>query len=155
MIAVVQRVSRAQVTVAGRLVGRIAAGILVLAAVETQDTQTDVDWMAAKLLSLRIFPNAEKHFDLDVTQLGPSAGILLVSNFTVAAETAKGRRPSLSHAAPPERGRVVFEQLVQTVRQQAAGKIAVETGEFGAMMNVDLVNDGPATFLIQSERRSA
>lgn len=152
MIAVVQRVSRAQVTVEGRFVGRIAAGILVLAAVETEDTQDDGEWMAAKLLSLRIFRNAEKHFDLDVTQLGPGAGVLLVSNFTVAAETSKGRRPSLSNAAPPERGRVVFDQLVETVRRLAAGRVAVETGEFGAMMDVELVNDGPVTFIVESER---
>jgi D-aminoacyl-tRNA deacylase len=153
MIAVVQRVSRAQVTVQGGLVGRIAAGLLVLAAVEAEDTSVEVEWMAAKLLALRIFRNADKHFDLDVTQIGPGAGILLVSNFTVAAETAKGRRPSLSHAAPPERGRVVFDQLVEVVRRLAAGKIAVETGEFGAMMDVELVNDGPVTFIVQSERQ--
>jgi D-tyrosyl-tRNA(Tyr) deacylase len=152
MIAVVQRVSRAQVTVEGCVVGRIAMGLLVLAAVEVEDTQEDVEWMAAKLLTLRIFRNAEKHFDLDVTQIGPDAGVLLVSNFTVAAETAKGRRPSLSHAAPPERGRVVFDQLVESVRRLAAGKIAVKTGEFGAMMDVELVNDGPVTFIVQSER---
>jgi D-aminoacyl-tRNA deacylase len=154
MIAVVQRVSRAQVTVERCVVGCIAMGILVLAAVETEDTQEDVEWMAAKLLTLRIFRNAEKHFDLDVTQLGPGAGVLLVSNFTVAAETSKGRRPSLSSAASPERGRVLFDQLVETVRRLAAGKVAVKTGEFGAMMDVELVNDGPVTFIVQSERHA-
>jgi D-aminoacyl-tRNA deacylase len=183
MIAVVQRVLRARVTVGGRVVGRIGAGMLVLAAVEAGDTEAEVEWMAGKLLTMRIFRNGEKHFDLDVGQMaeledaerrtrnaepgmppispsaaedfgggaaGARAGILLVSNFTVAAETGKGRRPSLSHAAAPEQGRVVFEQLLAAVRRQA-GKVAVETGEFGAMMEVELVNDGPVTFLVESE----
>ncbi len=124
--------------------------MLVLAAVEAEDTEADVEWMAGKLLTLRIFRNGEKHFDLDLGQIGGGSGILLVSNFTVAAETAKGRRPSLANAAPPERGREVFEQLLAAVRRQAAGKLAVETGEFGAMMEVELVNDGPVTFIVES-----
>ena len=207
MIAVVQRVLRAQVAVEGRVVGRIGAGMVVLAAVEVGDTEAEVEWMAGKLLTLRMFRNGEKHFDWDVGQVagncletrrregtknfntegtestecmeadegnlelgalgggkftqettGPGkgqwgAGILLVSNFTVAAETAKGRRPSLSGAAVPERGREMFDKLVEAVRRQAAnggGRVAVETGEFGAMMEVELVNDGPVTFIVKT-----
>ncbi len=190
MIAVVQRVLRARVAVGGRVAGQIRRGMVVLAAVEAGDGEAEVEWMAGKLLTMRIFRNGERHFDLDVGQMaegegnakhemrnakqgedaaksagaddltatgdggvhatGAMPGILLVSNFTVAAETAKGRRPSLDRAAPPERGRVVFEQLLAAVRRQAAGRVAVETGEFGAMMEVELVNDGPVTFIVQS-----
>jgi len=88
-------------------------------------------------------------FGVGTTGVAPP-GILLVSNFTVAAETAKGRRPSLNNAAPPERGRVVFEQLVVAVRRQVPAQVAVETGEFGAMMEVELNNDGPVTFIVKS-----
>jgi D-tyrosyl-tRNA(Tyr) deacylase len=145
MIAIVQRVSRASVSVNGRIVGQIGAGMLVLAAVEAADTDADVQWTAAKLVGLRIFPNADKAFDLDLVQI--KGQMLLVSNFTVAAETSKGRRPSLSNAAPPEKGRAYFDKLVAAVR--ALG-VPVETGEFGADMQVELANDGPATFVLQS-----
>src|SRR5690606_24235582 len=99
MIAVVQRVSSAKVVVDHQTVGEIGPGLCVLAAVIADDTPDDLAWMARKLVELRIFRNGEKHFDLDVKQIGGS--VLLVSNFTVAAETAKGRRPSLSRAARP------------------------------------------------------
>src|SRR5688500_2890565 len=99
MKAVVQRVLEARVVVDGRTVGEIGPGLLVLAALEADDTDADVEWAATKLLGLRIFRNGDKHFDLDVGQAG--GGVLLVSNFTVAAETRRGRRPSLEGAAPP------------------------------------------------------
>src|SRR5438128_8550533 len=104
MIAVVQRVTEARVTVEGRVVGEIGAGLLVLVAVEKEDATSDVEWMANKLVGLRIFRDerGEKHFDRDVREIG--GGILLVSNFTVAGQTRKGRRPSLDGAASPERG---------------------------------------------------
>jgi len=147
MIAVVQRVLRAKVTVAGEVVGQIGSGMLVLAAVEVGDTEADIAWTAGKLAGLRIFRSGDgtKYFDQDVKQA--SGSILLVSNFTVAAETGSGRRPSLSNAAPPEEGRVKFERLVEAVR---ATGVAVETGRFGAEMEVELVNDGPVTFLVKS-----
>jgi D-tyrosyl-tRNA(Tyr) deacylase len=145
MIAVVQRVSEARVVVDGRTVGEIANGLVVLAAVERDDTDADIEWTAGKLAALRIFRNGDKHFDLDVKQVG--GAILLVSNFTVAAETRKGRRPSLDGAASPEQGRRMFDQLVEAVRRFG---IAVAIGEFGADMGVSLVNDGPATFLVKS-----
>src|SRR3954463_15768402 len=106
MICVVQRVLEARVDVAGETVGAIGAGLLVLASVVTDDTPADAEWIAQKLVGLRIFRNGDKHFDQDVTQIGGS--ILLVSNFTVAADTRNGRRPSLIAAAKPERGEQLF-----------------------------------------------
>jgi D-tyrosyl-tRNA(Tyr) deacylase len=147
MIAVVQRVSEASVTVAGEIVGRIGPGLLALAAVHASDTERDLIWTANKLASLRVFRSeaGDKHFDLDVRQANGS--ILLVSNFTVAAQTRQGRRPSFDQAAPPERGRELFDAFVAAVRAQG---VPVETGRFGADMTVALVNDGPATFLLDS-----
>jgi D-tyrosyl-tRNA(Tyr) deacylase len=147
MIAVVQRVTEASVTVGGETVGRIGAGLLVLAAVHKTDTPSDLDWTAAKLASLRIFRNGDKHFDLDVRQVG--GAVLLVSNFTVAAATRHGRRPSFDAAAAPEKGRVLFDALVESVRAQG---VAVETGRFGADMKVSLVNDGPVTVIVDSRK---
>ena len=145
MIAVVQRVTSASVTIAGSIVGQIGPGLAVLAAVHVDDTPFDFQWAAAKLASLRIFPQAEKNFDLDVKQIGGS--ILLVSNFTVAGETRQGRRPSLSAAAPPDQAGPLFAQLVEAVRAQG---VPVQTGTFGADMLVQINNDGPVTFLIDS-----
>src|SRR3954466_4417186 len=129
MICVVQRVSEARVDVAGETVGAIQHGLLVLASVVQDDTTSDIEWIAQKLVGLRIFREGDKHFDLDVTQVGGS--ILLVSNFTVAAETKKGRRPSLIAAAGPEKGEELFNHLVESVR--ALG-VNVATGKFGADM---------------------
>jgi D-tyrosyl-tRNA(Tyr) deacylase len=150
MICVVQRVSQASVTVEGNIVGQIGPGMLVLAAVQREDTSADIAWTAAKLAGLRIFRSGEKHFDLDVKQSGGS--VLLVSNFTVAANTRYGRRPSLDGAASPEMGQKLFDELVKAV---AASGVGVATGQFGADMKVELVNDGPTTFLVNStEARS-
>lgn len=148
MIAVVQRVTEAQVTVGGRVVGRIGAGIVALVAVHATDTPDDVAWTANKLAGLRLFRQGDKHFEIDVRQAGGSA--LLVSNFTVAAQTRQGRRPSFDAAAPPEQGRRLFDELVRSV---TAHGIAVEKGEFGADMTVTIVNDGPATVIIDSTGR--
>ena len=145
MIAVVQRVSQASVTVDGRAVGRIGAGLLALVAVHKTDSASDVTWTANKLCTLRIFRGGDKHFELDVKQAGGS--VLLVSNFTVAAQTRHGRRPSFDEAAGPEAGRALFDQLVQAV---GAAGVAVQTGEFGADMVVSLANDGPVTVILDS-----
>lgn len=150
MIAVVQRVTEAKVVVGGAVVGQMGAGMVVLAAVHGDDTSEDVAWMASKLVSLRIFRNGEKHFDFDVRQIG--GGVLLVSNFTVAGQTRKGRRPSLDQAASPEMGAKLFEELVAAVRGLG---VAVETGVFGADMQVSLVNDGPVTFIVDSREARA
>jgi D-tyrosyl-tRNA(Tyr) deacylase len=147
MIAVVQRVSEARVRVDQQIVGEIDEGLLVLAAVEKDDTIAEVEWAAAKIVSLRIFRNGDKHFDLDVKQIGGS--ILLVSNFTVAGETRKGRRPGLEGAAPPEKGRELFDEFVEAVRRTG---VPVATGQFGADMKVSLTNYGPVTFLVQNPK---
>ena len=149
MIAVVQRVTSGRVTVADRVVGEIGTGMVALVAVERDDGDDKIRWMAEKLVALRIFRSAdgEKHFELDVKQVGGS--ILLVSNFTVAAATRKGRRPSLDGAAAPDIGRVIFDQLVAAVRTSG---VPVATGEFGASMLVSIDNDGPATFIVGTDR---
>jgi D-aminoacyl-tRNA deacylase len=146
MIAVVQRVSEARVLVDNQLVGEISTGLLVLAAIHRDDRLADLSWMAKKLLALRIFPNADKHFDLDVQQV--SGGLLLISNFTVASETTKGRRPSLDAAASPDQANKLFEEFVTLIR--ASTTIKVQTGRFGASMQVTLTNSGPATFILNS-----
>jgi D-tyrosyl-tRNA(Tyr) deacylase len=147
MIAVVQRVKEAKVVVEGETVGAIGEGLLVLAAVQRDDTDADSNWIARKLVGLRIFRSGEKHFDQDVQQI--NGGLLLVSNFTVAANATKGRRPSLDNAAPPAEAEGMFTKFVDAVRA-AAGSVKVETGRFGASMEVSLVNDGPATFILDS-----
>lgn len=145
MRCVVQRVTRASVRVAGRTVGEIGPGLLVLAGVAHDDTERDLRWMAEKLPVLRVFPSGEKHFELSVRDIG--GAILLVSNFTVCAATRKGRRPSLDGAAPPEKAKALFERFEQWVRETG---VDTQTGEFAASMQVDLVNNGPATFVLDS-----
>jgi D-tyrosyl-tRNA(Tyr) deacylase len=146
MIAVVQRVLEARVDVAGETVGTFGPVLLVLASIVHDDAPADAEWFAQKLVGLRIFRNGDKHFDLDVTQAGGS--ILLVSNFTVAAATRKGRRPSLDGAARPEPGEQLFNHLVECVRSLG---VPVGTGKFGADMQVHLINDGPSTFIVQTD----
>lgn len=143
MIAVVQRVSVGTVEVGGAVVGAIGDGLTVLVAVQVGDAAEQVAWMAQKLVGLRVFRSNGKHFDLDVREIG--GGILLVSNFTVAADARKGRRPSLDGAAAPAVAEAVFAQLVEAVR---ATGVPVQTGVFGGDMRVSLVNDGPATFIL-------
>jgi D-aminoacyl-tRNA deacylase len=145
MIAVVQRVLRGEVTVGGIAVGQIGPGLVVLASVHADDSEGDIVWTANKMVTMRIFSNGEKYFDLDVKQSGGS--ILLVSNFTVAADTRSGRRPSLSAAAGSEVGLKLFEKLVEMVKGLG---VAVETGRFGADMKVTIENDGPVTFIVDS-----
>jgi D-tyrosyl-tRNA(Tyr) deacylase len=150
MLSILQRVTHASVTVDGQTIGQIGPGLLALVAVHREDSADDIAWTANKLVSLRIFRNAveHKHFDLDIRQAGGS--ILLVSNFTVAGATRKGRRPSFDAAAPPEVGRKLFDDLVRAV--QALG-IPTATGEFGADMQVTLTNDGPVTFIVNSREK--
>jgi D-tyrosyl-tRNA(Tyr) deacylase len=145
MLAVVQRVTAASVTVGEEIVGEIGLGLLALVAVTKADDQEDVAWMARKLVGLRLFREGDKHFDLDVKQVG--GGILLVSNFTVVAATRQGRRPGFDAAADPQAGRKWFDALVEATRTSG---IAVATGRFGADMKVQLTNDGPATVLLDS-----
>jgi D-tyrosyl-tRNA(Tyr) deacylase len=145
MIGIIQRVRDAKVTVEDRIIGQIGIGLVALVAVHRDDTDADVQWMTRKLISLRVFRSDTGHFDLDVTQVHGS--ILLISNFTVAGQTRRGRRPSLDRAASPDAGRVIFEQLLSALR---ATQIPIETGQFGADMQVTLTNDGPVTFIVDS-----
>ncbi|HEV2296666.1 MAG TPA: D-aminoacyl-tRNA deacylase [Tepidisphaeraceae bacterium] len=154
MIAVVQRVTGASVKVGTVTVGEIGNGLLALVSIVREDDAQDVAWMASKLASLRIFrgdagsgerAGEQKHFDRSVSDIG--GAILLVSNFTVAADTKRGRRPSFDRAAAPESGRVLFDHLIASLR---ATGVPVATGEFGGDMRVSLVNDGPATFIVSS-----
>jgi D-aminoacyl-tRNA deacylase len=147
MISVLQRVSRAEVRVDDRVVGKIGLGILALVAVHQTDSAEDVAWTARKLSGLRIFPKEDRNFDLDVKEAGGS--ILLVSNFTVAADARSGRRPSLAAAAEPAAGKILFDQLVAAVR---ATGIETQTGEFGAHIQIMLTNDGPVTFVLDSRK---
>ena len=143
MRLVVQRVADAEVSVDGRTVGKIGPGMVVLAGVEVGDGQDQVEAAAAKLVGLRFFDDEQARMNLDVRQSG--GAVLLVSQFTLAASTRKGRRPSFDRAALPE----VAEPLLETLRLrlEAAG-VQVECGRFGARMRVDLVNDGPVTFVL-------
>lgn len=144
MLAIIQRVTQAEVTVAGASVGRIGAGLLALVAVEKGDTETQVERLADRLLGYRVFADAEDKMNLSVVEVG--GGVLLVSQFTLAADTRKGLRPSFTPAADPETGRRLFDDLVERVRAKHA---PVATGQFGANMQVSLVNDGPVTFILR------
>ncbi len=143
MIAVIQRVSRAEVTVAGESVGKIGQGILVLVAVERGDTEAQADRLAERILGYRIFADGEDKMNLNVMDV--NGGVLLVSQFTLAADTRRGMRPSFTPAADPETGKRLFDYFVEKARARHS---PVETGRFGANMQIELVNDGPVTFIL-------
>lgn len=143
VIAVIQRVTRAEVTVAGESVGKIDRGILALIAIERGDTEAQAVRLAERILGYRIFGDAEDKMNLNVTDV--SGGVLLVSQFTLAADTRKGMRPSFTPAADPETGKRLFDYFVEKVRTRHS---PVETGRFGANMQIELVNDGPVTFTL-------
>ena len=145
MIAVIQRVTEASVRVDDEIVGAIGPGLLALVAVEPGDGPTEVERMRDRLLGYRVFDDADGRMNLSLRDTG--GGLLLVSQFTLAADTGSGMRPSFTTAAEPEQARRGFERLVALCRQ---GPVRVETGRFGAHMVVGLVNDGPVTFRLQS-----
>lgn len=145
MIAVVQRVTSAHVSVDEKAIGKIDKGLVVLVAVTRSDGESDVNWMARKLVGLRIFRNGDKHFDSSIEQIDGS--LLVISNFTVAAATRHGRRPGFDAAADPQAGKKWFDELIVALRTTG---VRVETGQFGADMQVELVNDGPVTVLLDS-----
>ena len=148
MRAVVQRVSSARVTVGDRVVGRIGSGLLVFAGVEQGDATDDVRYTAAKIRDLRIFEDEEGKMNRSVADIGGS--ILVVSQFTLCGDCRRGRRPSFDSAAAPADARPLYESLV---RELTGSSLHVETGEFQAHMLVELVNDGPVTILLDSQRR--
>ena len=147
MRAVVQRVSSADVTVEGASVGRIGQGLLVLVGIERDDGPDDVAYVAGKLGDLRVFEDADRHLNRSVRDVGGS--LLVVSQFTLAGDCRKGRRPSFDSAAPAAAARPLYENLVRTL---IAEGLHVETGEFQAVMQVSLVNDGPVTVLLDSKK---
>jgi D-aminoacyl-tRNA deacylase len=148
MRAVVQRVSAARVLVGNRLVGEIGRGLTALVAVARDDTDADVGYTAGKLLDMRIFEgDAGRPMDRSVRDIG--GAILVVSQFTICGDLRRGRRPAFDLAAPPEVARPLYEALVRELR---ATGVPVATGEFQAMMQVELVNDGPVTVLLDSRR---
>lgn len=144
MIALLQRVSEATVHVNGKVVGRIEKGILALIGVQRGDHKKQADRLLQRMLSYRMFPDQKQHMNLDIRQA--NGGLLLVPQFTLAADTNSGNRPSFSPAAPPAEGQRLFDYLARQA-QQEIGKLA--TGEFGADMQVSLINDGPVTFWLQ------
>jgi D-aminoacyl-tRNA deacylase len=149
MRAVVQRVSEARVRVGDRVAGEIGPGLLVLVGVGRDDGEDDVRYLAAKLPNLRLFKgDPGKDIDRSVLEIG--GAILVVSQFTLYGDARGGRRPSFIEAAPPERARGLYEDLVRELR---ASQVRVETGEFQAMMRVELVNDGPVTLLLDSRKQ--
>jgi len=143
---VLQRVSRAAVRVDGKTVGEIGRGFLVLAGFAPTDGDAALEWMAEKILGLRLFGDAEGKMNRDLAEVG--GGVLVVSQFTLYGDARKGRRPSFIDAAPPEIAIPLYERFVTMLREKA-GSIAVATGEFGAMMEVELVNDGPVTLFLE------
>ena len=149
MKAVVQRVSRASVTVDGEVIGEIAYGALILLGVLRGDTSQEALWMAQKIASLRFFEDASGLMNLSLVDLhgrGTPCGVLVVSQFTLAADGKKGRRPSFDQAAAPAEARPLYTAFCEALRE--AG-LTVAQGRFGAAMQVELVNEGPATFVLE------
>ncbi|HHI77142.1 MAG TPA: D-tyrosyl-tRNA(Tyr) deacylase [Gammaproteobacteria bacterium] len=145
MIGLIQRVSEARVRVEGETVGEIGPGLLALVGVQKGDTEARAERLLERILGYRVFPDQTGRMNLGLQAVG--GGLLLVSQFTLAADTRKGARPSFSSAAPPETGRRLFDHLVALAR---ARHRPVATGVFGAHMQVELVNDGPVTFWLES-----
>jgi len=150
VIALIQRVSRARVTVGDEVVGEIGAGILALVCAERGDTDAQADRLLAKLLAYRVFGDEAGRMNRSLADVG--GGLLIVSQFTLAADTGSGTRPSFSPAAEPAVGRALYERFVAQAHLRHAD---VATGRFGAMMQVELVNDGPVTFWLRSKPAEA
>jgi D-tyrosyl-tRNA(Tyr) deacylase len=149
MRAVIQRVSEATVAIVGQRKSAIEKGLLVLVAVEPADTAEDIDWLSGKIVRLRVFPDDEGVMNRSVQEAGGE--ILVVSQFTLFASTKKGNRPSYSRAAPPEVAVPMYEAFVQRLSAELGRQ--VQTGEFGADMQVSLVNDGPVTLILDTRNR--
>ncbi|MBW4620805.1 MAG: D-tyrosyl-tRNA(Tyr) deacylase [Cyanosarcina radialis HA8281-LM2] len=149
MRVVIQRVKSSQVEVAGRVVGRIGRGLNLLVGIASTDTAAELDWMVRKCLELRLFPDSENGSERWEKSVQEIAGeLLVVSQFTLYGDSRKGRRPSFDRSAAPEVARKFYEEFVEKLRQSG---LRVETGEFGAMMQVSIENDGPVTLLLERE----
>ena len=146
MKALLQRVTRASVSVGGEVVGRIGQGLVVFVGVASGDTEKDAQYLAQKIVSLRIFPDEEGRFNLSALDI--KGELLVVSQFTLLADTRKGRRPSFIEAAPPAQAEEIFERFVEQAR---ATGLRVDTGRFQQYMQVEIHNDGPVTILLDSK----
>lgn len=149
MRAVIQRVSKASVRINGEITSRISTGLLILLGIEEADTQEDIEWLAGKITRLRIFNDENRVMNLSVSDV--SGEIVVVSQFTLHASTKKGNRPSYIKAAKPDVAVPIYEKFVKKVEEET-GK-SVQTGEFGAMMEISLVNDGPVTIIMDTKNR--
>jgi D-aminoacyl-tRNA deacylase len=145
MRVVIQRTTRAEVRIAGQVRGRIGNGLVLLVGFKADDTEATLEWMAEKIVGLRIFRDAEDKMNRSLEEVGGE--VLVVSQFTLYGDARKGRRPSFIDAAHPDIAIPLYKRFIALLRAQVAGP--VETGEFGAMMEVELVNDGPVTLLLE------
>lgn len=146
MRALIQRVSRASVSVDGEVVGRVGAGLVVLIGIAREDTRAQIDYIVGKTVNLRIFPDADGRFDRSALDVG--AELLAISQFTLYADTRRGRRPGFTQAAPPEDAAAIFERVLTAFRETG---LTVQTGRFQAHMTVEIVNDGPVTIMLDSD----
>jgi len=149
MKALLQRVAKSSVTVEGKVVGRIAQGLVVLLGVADGDCEKDAEYLADKIVNLRIFSDEQSKFNLST--LNVNGELLIISQFTLLADTRKGRRPSFSAAAPPEKAETLYNYFVMRLKQTG---LKVEIGEFGAHMMVEIANDGPVTIMLDSAEKA-
>jgi D-tyrosyl-tRNA(Tyr) deacylase len=147
MIAVIQRCSRANVKIGQNIVGQIGNGLVILLGVQKEDNEDDADFLVKKVSGLRIYNDSNEKMNLSIKDVNGSA--LVISQFTLCGDTKKGRRPSFIHAAPPKEGQRLYEYFISSLLKTG---VPVESGEFGAMMDVELVNEGPATFILKSKQ---
>ena len=147
MIAVLQRVTSGNVTIDDNVVGQIDQGLVILLGVMGDDDKNDTDYLVNKISGLRIFNDENEKMNLSIKDVNGSA--LIVSQFTLCADTQKGRRPSFIHAAPPEKGKALYEDFMKKMKDQG---VSVQSGEFAAMMKVNIQNDGPVTIVLDSKK---
>ena len=148
MIAVIQRAKSGSVSVDEKIISQIELGFVILLGVTDEDDETDADYLAGKISHLRVFDDKDKKMNLSIQDVKGSA--LVISQFTLCGDTHKGRRPSFIHAASPEKGNTLYEYFIAQIENNG---VLVKSGEFGAMMNVNLINEGPVTFVLDSKQR--
>ncbi len=148
MIAVIQRAKSGSVSVDEKIISQIKLGFVILLGVTDEDDETDADYLAGKIFHLRVFNDKDKKMNLSIQDVKGSA--LVISQFTLCGDTHKGRRPSFIHAASPEKGNTLYEYFIAQIENNG---VPVKSGKFGAMMNVNLINEGPVTFVLDSKQR--